>query len=729
VSTDAYGYFEFWVDDSEYVPSQRFKIVLSHANFETKEYDDIKIIPDEPYIYYVDASATDQGAATTRADRTIKDLVDSIGAATATLVLHHSGTGNTTTYTLTTSETIPSNITLRIESGAILDGAGTLTQSGPLECGLYQVFGSSVTVNFSAGSIEKVCPEWWGNNTTPGTTDMTAEIQAAIDSLPTTGGTVSLLPTEYLISSALEIWKTVCFGGSGGVHGGVDTTDIAQTLITSSVAAGGSIIIGGKANNGHLSGGFNYLKNVTLRDFVLKPSSPGGGGDGIIFDGSDTLDGDRGPLAYFDVKNVGVREFALDGFNLIGNVFMGNFFSCNSALNREVQFNTETTTVNVGLTHPSQINIYGPYFIGTTAGTWVLVSNNNVSIFGGNLQHVSGGNGAQLGSYSLMSGVHMEIDGAASSNIAIQITGDGVILDLPYPIGNTVTGLKVGDGSTVTRSYMGNIADINTCTTGIDVTTGTSFGSIHISRFTSCTTDISDSIELTYFKHEPLSLHQGNSKNYYPVGKQSKTVGIGWGYLYPRHSIDYDESNTKWVWQSMNAGGSRTTRLEVDDAQNTETWEWQNSVHKDLRIGSENVVTITATDSITFAEHAGNINLLGEVGGDALVTLTLPEATGSGDIYKFIVSVVNTSNYVIATADAANCGIYGTLNILDVDSNAQTAYAGVAADDKITLNGTTTGGQIGDWLELTDIATDQWSVRGNLVCPAGSDVADPFSST
>jgi len=141
------------------------------------------------------------------------------------------------------------------------------------------------------------------------------------------------------------------------------------------------------------------------------------------------------------------------------------------------------------------------------------------------------------------------------------------------------------------------------------------------------------------------------------------------------------------------------------------------------------VVTHVATGNVTLADHGGRLNLLGEVGGDAAVTLTLPEAVGSGAVYKFIVSVVNTSNYVIKTADATNCGIYGTLNILDVDSNAQTAYAGVAADDVITLNGTTTGGQLGDWLELTDFATDKWSVRGNLVCPAGSNVADPFSSS
>ena len=45
VSTDDNGYFKFWVDDSEYMPSQRFKITLSHADFEDKSYDDLKIIP------------------------------------------------------------------------------------------------------------------------------------------------------------------------------------------------------------------------------------------------------------------------------------------------------------------------------------------------------------------------------------------------------------------------------------------------------------------------------------------------------------------------------------------------------------------------------------------------------------------------------------------------------------------------------------------------------------
>jgi len=45
VETDDYGYFYFWVDDSTYSSSQKFKISLTHADFETKTYDDIAIIP------------------------------------------------------------------------------------------------------------------------------------------------------------------------------------------------------------------------------------------------------------------------------------------------------------------------------------------------------------------------------------------------------------------------------------------------------------------------------------------------------------------------------------------------------------------------------------------------------------------------------------------------------------------------------------------------------------
>jgi hypothetical protein len=137
--------------------------------------------------------------------------------------------------------------------------------------------------------------------------------------------------------------------------------------------------------------------------------------------------------------------------------------------------------------------------------------------------------------------------------------------------------------------------------------------------------------------------------------------------------------------------------------------------------------TFVATDAVTVTEHAGRTLLLGEVGGNALVTLTLPDATGSGATYKFIVSVTNTSNYVIAVPDANNT-IDGVMLYLDEDGTAVTAFPTVAASDTITLNGTTTGGVLGDYLEIVDIAADQYHVRGVMRVPAGSNPATPFSA-
>lgn len=136
-------------------------------------------------------------------------------------------------------------------------------------------------------------------------------------------------------------------------------------------------------------------------------------------------------------------------------------------------------------------------------------------------------------------------------------------------------------------------------------------------------------------------------------------------------------------------------------------------------------VSLTGTDAITQAEHAGRTCI---ITGTTAATYTMPEATGTGDTYRFVFAEVNTNNTIFVTADTANADFRGSINILDADANAQTAYPGNAGDDTITLNGTTTGGQIGDFIEFIDIATDVWSVRGQLVCPAGSNVADMFSS-
>lgn len=142
---------------------------------------------------------------------------------------------------------------------------------------------------------------------------------------------------------------------------------------------------------------------------------------------------------------------------------------------------------------------------------------------------------------------------------------------------------------------------------------------------------------------------------------------------------------------------------------------------------STRIVTLVASGAISLATHEGKTLLLGEVGGNALCAMTLPAATGSGAKYLFKVSVANTSSYTITTnsTDVYN----GTVLAHDRDITDGTLLHAFAATTQtiITLNGGTTGGQIGDWIEIEDILTGVWSVRGVVAVPAGSNPATCFS--
>lgn len=141
--------------------------------------------------------------------------------------------------------------------------------------------------------------------------------------------------------------------------------------------------------------------------------------------------------------------------------------------------------------------------------------------------------------------------------------------------------------------------------------------------------------------------------------------------------------------------------------------------------GSSRRVVLAVTTTLTALLHAGRTIVM--TGAGAARTFTLPPATGTGDMYTFVVGEVNTSNYLIAVADATDT-IDGTITNIDGDTtDAARGFKPAAADDTITLNGTTTGGaSIGDWLILEDIAANQWALRG-LVTGSGT-VATPFSA-
>lgn len=141
---------------------------------------------------------------------------------------------------------------------------------------------------------------------------------------------------------------------------------------------------------------------------------------------------------------------------------------------------------------------------------------------------------------------------------------------------------------------------------------------------------------------------------------------------------------------------------------------------------SGRLVAAGASLTLTQATHDGKVILLDAAAGS---TITLPAASGSGAKFTLLVSVKPTSNQHRINV-VGDDEFVGSVNILDADLAAQGAYAAADAgdNDQLDLNGTTKGGQVGDWLELIDLLADNWHIRGQLVCPAGSNPVTPFAS-
>jgi len=134
-----------------------------------------------------------------------------------------------------------------------------------------------------------------------------------------------------------------------------------------------------------------------------------------------------------------------------------------------------------------------------------------------------------------------------------------------------------------------------------------------------------------------------------------------------------------------------------------------------------------ASLTLTSLDHAGRIITLSYTAGAS--TVTLPAATGSGAVYKFIVAAVNTSNHVIQVANATDVfeGAVHTISTTDSPDLSQ-AWPTGSDSDTITLNGGTQGGQaIGDTIEITDYASGKFAVLGFTTSVGGSE-ATPFSA-
>ena len=107
--------------------------------------------------------------------------------------------------------------------------------------------------------------------------------------------------------------------------------------------------------------------------------------------------------------------------------------------------------------------------------------------------------------------------------------------------------------------------------------------------------------------------------------------------------------------------------------------------------------------------------------------VTLPPATGSGFRYTFIVGTTVTSNANVIQVANSDDIMQGVV-IGSATSSSDSANGWVAASDSdtITMNGSATGGIVGDRVELVDVAENVWAVNGTIQ-QTGTE-ATPFSA-
>ena len=158
--------------------------------------------------------------------------------------------------------------------------------------------------------------------------------------------------------------------------------------------------------------------------------------------------------------------------------------------------------------------------------------------------------------------------------------------------------------------------------------------------------------------------------------------------------------------------------------------------------GPGTVVDITTSTTLNPISHGGRIIAVGGTLASAL-TLTLPAinvtadpsssgpgsnpntANNEGVVYKiWVPTTIATSSLKIGTNGTNK--FVGTLLSVDTDSSdAVVGFTAASTNDFINLNGTTTGGVAGTWIEIVAIAANKYMVTG-VILGTGT-VATPFA--
>ena len=222
--------------------------------------------------YYADPSAADQGATTNA--QSAMSLCTAIGATKqATIKFAHSGSGNTTTYTVgqnTDFNAVCPLAVFEFEPGAVIShGAFTVhipnrTMGGAVFQWIEDPTTGTGMVTLS-GNIGSIYPDEFLRNTVTGVTDMTKAIQAAFNA----GNSWEFRPVVYKTTAK------VTFGSASVSEGKYKCTMPPGSLISATVA--GDYAVKG------INAGYSNL------EFRIMQNSATGHGLGIVQDSGNSL--------------------------------------------------------------------------------------------------------------------------------------------------------------------------------------------------------------------------------------------------------------------------------------------------------------------------------------------------------------------------------------------------------------------------------------------------------
>lgn len=376
---------------------------------------------------------------------TIEAAITAIAGASRTLLLRPGS------WNISSALSIPANINLKVERGALLtkSATGTITSSGTLEAGLYQIFSGFAAGDVQMSVISETYPEWWGENTTPGTTNMATAIQSAISAFPTAasqgafgdGGKVKFGKGIYLINTGL-----VNNGRKVSLEGiSIDNTTLKKGAIIDLIKFDSFFRYQGITNM-TLDGNSLASKLIWLNT----PNTWELENLRLINNGGTTADADA--ALYIDsatvgnIKNVQLRDNARNGyFNGINLLHIYDLKVIGGTVYDDMEFIGATDTEFYGLsTHESDTG---------TNGGFVFKACWNVKIEGVYLEHTHSVNVFTIGDTGqptrgfTLKGLRVSRASTTASSkatVLAQLSSMGISIEDFYVTANTSTGAHTG---------------------------------------------------------------------------------------------------------------------------------------------------------------------------------------------------------------------------------------------------------------------------------------------